>query len=235
MGNVQQRKGLGVREVLRAVVILLLMNSAPFLAAGRLDWVAGWVLVAVTVVGSLASRILMARRHPDLVAERAQFSEQAGAKSWDKVLMPLAGLVGPVLTWVIAGLDVRWGWSGALWSGWFPIGVAVMVVAIAFVTWAMVTNRFFSSIVRIQRDRGHIVCDSGPYHWVRHPGYAGGALAALATPLALGSWWAFVPAVLTILLTAWRTALEDRMLQQELPGYAAYTQRTRYRLLPGVW
>jgi protein-S-isoprenylcysteine O-methyltransferase Ste14 len=108
-------------------------------------------------------------------------------------------------------------------------------VAIAFVTWAMVTNRFFSSIVRIQRDRGHIVCDGGPYRWVRHPGYAGGALAALATPLALGSWWAFVPAVLTILLTAWRTALEDRTLQQELPGYAAYTQRTRYRLLPGVW
>jgi len=99
----------------------------------------------------------------------------------------------------------------------------------------MLANRFFSGVVRIQNERGHSVVSDGPYRWVRHPGYAGGFIGDLALPLLLGSAWAFIPAALTAGAVVLRTALEDRTLQAELPGYREYAQRTRFRLLPGVW
>jgi protein-S-isoprenylcysteine O-methyltransferase Ste14 len=98
-----------------------------------------------------------------------------------------------------------------------------------------VTNRFFSSVVRIQKDRGHAVVDSGPYEFIRHPGYSGAILYYIALPLALGSFWGLIPAGLTVITTIIRTALEDRMLQNELEGYIGYAKRVRYRLLPGLW
>jgi protein-S-isoprenylcysteine O-methyltransferase Ste14 len=106
----------------------------------------------------------------------------------------------------------------------------------AVVTWAMAVNTHFEKTVRIQSDRGHTVCDRGPYRWVRHPGYVGASLAfPLATPLLLGSAWAFVPAALCVAMLVLRTALEDRMLRAELEGYEAFAGKTRYRLLPGIW
>ena len=99
----------------------------------------------------------------------------------------------------------------------------------------MVANRFFSAVVRIQHDRGHKVVRDGPYRIVRHPGYAGGLYTWLTAPLMLGTLWAYIPALLTVCALVVRTALEDRTLIQELPGYAEYTARTRYRLLPGIW
>jgi protein-S-isoprenylcysteine O-methyltransferase Ste14 len=102
-------------------------------------------------------------------------------------------------------------------------------------TWATLVNRFFSAVVRIQRDRGHTVVSSGPYRLIRHPGYAGAVVTSLATPLLLGSLWALIPAVLAVCTLIIRTALEDRTLQEELEGYHDYTARVRYRLLPGVW
>jgi protein-S-isoprenylcysteine O-methyltransferase Ste14 len=229
------RQGMARLLILRVVMTLGLMIVPPFLAAGRWDWWPAWVLIAITLASSIISRVIMARRAPDLIMERARFATQEGAKSWDKKLVPLVAIVGPMVMWIVAGLDVRWGWSKGMWAGWLPIGVIVTIASVAFATWAMAENRFFSAVVRIQTDRGHTVCESGPYRWLRHPGYAGGILADLAIPLVLGSWWAFIPGVLTTLLIVYRTALEDRTLQQELPGYAAYAQRTRYRLWPGVW
>ena len=102
-------------------------------------------------------------------------------------------------------------------------------------TWSMAANAFFSQTVRIQKDRGHTVATGGPYRYVRHPGYAASILFQIATPLILGSVWAFIPCGLTVLLSVVRTALEDRTLLEELPGYAEYAQQTRYRLLPGIW
>jgi protein-S-isoprenylcysteine O-methyltransferase Ste14 len=99
----------------------------------------------------------------------------------------------------------------------------------------MFANRFFSAHVRIQTERGHAVVDSGPYGVVRHPGYVGMSIFTLGTPLALGSWLAQIPAILTVAVLIYRTALEDRTLQAELPGYADYAGRVRYRLLPGLW
>jgi protein-S-isoprenylcysteine O-methyltransferase Ste14 len=136
---------------------------------------------------------------------------------------------------IVAGFDDRWSWSP-------PQAVAVQIAAFVAVAlgdvlfaWAMASNMFFSSVVRIQQDRGHTVQSGGPYRFVRHPGYLGTIVPTLATPLALGSLWAFIPAGLLTAVMVVRTALEDKTLRDELAGYTEYAQRTRYRLVPGVW
>ena len=136
---------------------------------------------------------------------------------------------------IIAGLDYRFGWSAPIPLAISLAALLVGLLGFAFSTWALVENRFFSAVVRIQTDRGHSVCSTGPYRFVRHPGYAGGILFYLMTPLILSSWWAFIPALLTTIFTIIRTHLEDKTLQAELDGYEAYARQTRYRLLPGVW
>jgi protein-S-isoprenylcysteine O-methyltransferase Ste14 len=206
-----------------------------FGAAGRLDWVMGWIYLAAVIVTAVASRILMARANPDLVAERARFADKPDVKGWDRLLMPFVGIVGPFAIWVIAGLNERFLWPPEM-PLWLQIGgVAVLAFGCVFSTWAMVANRFFSAVVRIQVDRGHRVVSDGPYRYVRHPGYTGSAAAWLGAALMLASWWALVPAALVTLALVVRTALEDRTLQVELNGYGEYAGRVRYRLLPGVW
>jgi protein-S-isoprenylcysteine O-methyltransferase Ste14 len=194
-----------------------------------------WVYSTVGVALSIGSRVLMARRHPDLVAERASYRDAEGAKEWDRKLVPLVAQIGPLLILVVAGLDKRFDWTQP-----FPLWISLAALAIAlsgfvFSTWALIENRYFSSIVRIQTERGHTVCSSGPYRFVRHPGYAGGLMWYLMTPLILGSLWAYIPTVIVVALTVLRTSLEDKTLLSELPGYPAYTNQTRYRLIPGIW
>ena len=113
--------------------------------------------------------------------------------------------------------------------------VILYLVGQAIFQWARRTNEYFSSVVRIQTDRGQTVCREGPYRYVRHPGYVGGFLFTLTSGLVLGSWPAFVPQLIASLLLIWRTAREDKTLQAELPGYTEYAKETRFRLLPGVW
>lgn len=221
--------------VVRMLALVVVLLAVLFLSAGTFDWPMAWVYVIITLVMTVGGRLLMIRRHPDLAAERAASAEKQDAKSWDRVLMPLIAIYGPTLILVIAGLDRRFGWPPEL-PLWIQIaGAALLVLATALGTWAMLVNRFFSGVVRIQHDRGHTVVAEGPYRWVRHPGYVGGVVGDLAIPLMLGSAWALVPGLLTAGLVVLRTALEDRTLQAELPGYAEYARRTRYRLLPGVW
>lgn len=224
-----------LRAAIRFLLMLLILCGMLFLAAGTLDWPMGWVYVALTLSATLASRLLVFRRHPDLLKERASFAEKRDAKPWDAVLVQFVAVIGPTVIQVVAGLNYRFSWPPAL-PLWLALVALLLVIAgWAIGTWAMVTNRFFSAVVRIQTDRGHTVVAGGPYRWVRHPAYAGGVIANLAVPLMLGSAWALIPGVLTAGLTVLRTRLEDRTLQAELPGYADYAQRTRYRLLPGVW
>ncbi|HOG45549.1 MAG TPA: isoprenylcysteine carboxylmethyltransferase family protein [Anaerolineae bacterium] len=226
---------IGARQVARALLSLVVLIASPFLAAGRLDWWPAWALVALTLAASVAARIIPARRNPDLLAERARFAEAEGVKPWDRVLMPIVGIVGPLAVWVVAGLDERFGWPPLVSLPLQVVGLLIVAAGGALATWAMAENRFFSAVVRIQRDRGHSVISSGLYRLVRHPGYSAGVLNAIAAPLALGSLWALIPGLLCVGAIAVRTALEDRTLQAELPGYREYAQRVRYRLLPGVW
>lgn len=169
------------------------------------------------------------------MAERQNTDNIQSAKAWDKVLAPLMALsVGHILV-IVAGLDHRYGWSPEFPLWLIVLGLILISLGYAFATWALAENRFFSSMVRIQTDRGHVVCDSGPYRLVRHPGYAGNIPPLLGIVLALGSVWALIPAVVALSITVVRTALEDRTLQEELPGYRDYAQRVRYRLIPGVY
>jgi protein-S-isoprenylcysteine O-methyltransferase Ste14 len=130
---------------------------------------------------------------------------------------------------------VRFGWSGNVPLPVYPTAAFVWVLGFALISWAMASNRFFSTVVRIQQEREHAVVTAGPYQYVRHPGYVGFTVMMLVTPLLLGSWWALIPVACAIVVIIVRTALEDRTLQTELAGYSDYAQRVRYRLLPGVW
>ncbi|MGZ9223107.1 MAG: methyltransferase family protein, partial [Anaerolineales bacterium] len=115
------------------------------------------------------------------------------------------------------------------------IALIVIILGFLFGSWAMVENRFFSGVVRIQKDRGHHVISSGPYRFVRHPGYAGALWTYVFLPMLLDSIWALIPAFLVIGVLVLRTALEDKTLQEELPGYKEFARKTRYRLIPGIW
>jgi protein-S-isoprenylcysteine O-methyltransferase Ste14 len=136
---------------------------------------------------------------------------------------------------IVAGLDHRNGWT-PLFPTWLNIlGLVLIALGYAFAAWALIENRFFSSTVHIQMDRGHSVCDSGPYRVVRHPGYAGNMLALPGLVLALSSMWTLIPAAVALIIAVIRTVLEDQTLQDELPGYRDYARRVRYRLIPGIY
>jgi len=136
---------------------------------------------------------------------------------------------------IVAGLDHRYGWSSGFPLWLTVIGFILISLGYAFASWAMAENRFFSSVVRIQVDRGHAVCDSGPYRVVRHPGYAGNIPPLFGIVLALGSVWTLIPAAAATIITLVRTILEDETLHEELPGYRDYARRVRYRLIPGIF
>ena len=221
--------------VIRAVGSLLFFFILPFLAAGTLRWWQAWVYLMIMTIAVILSRVIVFKTNPDLLKERGKSLSNADTKSWDKPLSLYLGLLGPMSILIIAGLDFRFGWTPPLsqWLWWISLMVIMMGYILA--TWAMVVNRFFSAVVRIQTDRGHKVVNSGPYHFIRHPGYAGGLLGFIAMPFLLCSLWACLPALIAIVVTIYRTAREDAALQAELPGYAEFCFQTKYRLLPLIW
>jgi protein-S-isoprenylcysteine O-methyltransferase Ste14 len=206
-----------------------------FGSSGQLDWWMGWIYVGMTTAFSMGSRIIMFRKYPDLIADRAKLSDKDDTKSWDKTLAPLVAILGPTVMLPVAGLDMRFAWSPNLPLVLQVTGLVITALGYSLGVWATAVNRFFSSVVRIQQERGHSTITSGPYRYVRHPGYAGGILVNSAMSLVLDSLWALIPAVLVNCLLVVRTALEDRTLHEELVGYSDYAGRVCYRLLPGVW
>ena len=217
------------------VVVYLFIPLVLLVCGGDLGWWQAWVCSLLVVAAGIGGRMWAERRHPGLLAERQNIEKFRGAKGWDKVLAPLMALsIGFPLV-IVAGLDHRWGWSPVFPLWLIALGFLLIALGYAFAVWALVENRFFSSTVRIQEDRGHVVCDRGPYRLVRHPGYAGNILPLLGIVLALGSVWTLIPAVVALIIVVVRTALEDQTLQEELPGYRDYARRVRYRLLPGIY
>ena len=223
------------KGLIRLVLLVPIMLGTLLLSAGRWDWWEAWAYSLTGLAVVLGSRIFMIMKHPDLALERARAHEMENVKGWDRILMPFTALIGPFISWIIAGLDHRFGWSPDL-PDWIQI-VALILIQIGSLigSWAMVVNRYFSSQVRIQTDRGQTVVKEGPYRIVRHPGYAGGLLSWLAGPVFFSSLWVILPTALVIIASLIRTALEDRTLQEELPGYEEYTEQTKYRLVPGIW
>lgn len=223
------------KGLIRLVLILPVMLGTLLLSAGRWNWWEAWAYTITGLVVLLGSRAFMIRKHPDLALERAQAHEKEDVKEWDRFLMPFTALVGPFLSWIVAGLDQRFDWSPDL-PNWIQI-FALIVIQIGSLigSWAMIANRYFSSQVRIQADRGQQVVQDGPYSFVRHPGYAGGLLSWLAAPIFFSSYWLLIPMVLVMGASVVRTTLEDQTLQDELPGYQAYAEKVKFRLIPGVW
>jgi protein-S-isoprenylcysteine O-methyltransferase Ste14 len=203
-----------------------------FLSAGRLNWTWAWLFLGICVVSVSINARLMLRTNPETIAERGRPKEM---RKWDKVVGGLWGLAMYLLVPLVAGLDERFGWTRGLSASGNIAGGALLAVGLALGGWAMIANAYFSTAVRIQTDRGQTVCCTGPYKFVRHPGYVGFILQSLATPFLLGSLWALIPGVTGVVLIIIRTAFEDRMLQAELPGYKDYVQEVRHRLLPGIW
>jgi protein-S-isoprenylcysteine O-methyltransferase Ste14 len=225
--------GLRLQQSIKVLLFTLVLAVLLFVSSGHIRWIMAWVYIFVYVSGSALTTMIMLHNNPDLLRERSQIKQDA--KPWDRVLAPMMAGVCPAATVVVAGLDMRFGRSTPI-----PIAIQIAAVAVAvcahiLLSWAMVTNSFFSAIVRIQKDRGHSVVSRGPYKYIRHPGYVGILLFALATPAILNSWWAYIPVSFTLCAGIMRTTFEDKTLKEELPGYKNYANEVCYRLLPGVW
>jgi protein-S-isoprenylcysteine O-methyltransferase Ste14 len=219
----------------RFVFTYLFILLALWVPAWDVGWWQAWVYSVVLLVAGIGGRLWAELRHPGLLAERQSLEKVQEAKPWDKVLAPLMAVSISFPLFIVAGLDHRWGWS-PVFPTWLNIlGLVMVSVGYALAVWALVENPFFSSTVRVQWERGHVVCDTGPYRIVRHPGYAGSMLPLAGIALALGSLWTLIPAVVAFIIAVIRTRLEDRTLQEELPGYRDYARRVRYRLIPGIY
>jgi len=219
----------GVKTFAPIFISLIITAICLFVSAGRLDWPNAWVLLGLSFITGLAFTI---GRDPELSAERRNVKD---GKNWDKLLVGITVLIGPMAVWITAGLDNRFHWTNGMSSLACLAAVTAALLGASLTAWAMRSNKFFSSVVRIQKDRGHTVVEGGPYQFIRHPGYTGMSIFALVTPFILGSYWALVPAVVSTSAIVLRTMLEDSTLRRELDGYTDYARRVRYRLLPAIW
>jgi protein-S-isoprenylcysteine O-methyltransferase Ste14 len=221
-----------MKAIVPALVTNLVFLALLLGCAGRVDYVPAWAYFATSLAMAVATRLVL-RNNPDLADERAQV--RSDAQAWDKKLLGL-GFLLTIGMLVAAGLDAgRFRATSALgWPG-FAVGLALNVIGSGLFLRSLAENRFFSSVVRIQADRGHTVCRTGPYAVVRHPGYAGMIVGTAGLPLLLMSTWSGLFALLFVVVLVVRTAREDAFLTAELGGYRAYREDVRHRLVPGVW
>jgi protein-S-isoprenylcysteine O-methyltransferase Ste14 len=220
------------KAVAYAIGLPVALGLLIFLPAGRLSWGPGWLFVVVLLLGYGITAIVLARVNPMIYRARSRF--QPGTLGWDRKLLAI------ILPAMVASIPVSALDNGRLhWSrmpDWLvAAGYAAILASMAITAWAQAVNPFFEPGVRIQTERKQRVIDSGPYGLVRHPGYVGALLAFAGVPLALGSLWGLVPAAIAAVFLIVRTAWEDRLLKENLPGYSDYTRRVRFRLMPGLW
>jgi len=229
-----KKKVNSVRIVVMLLIVLVVFPLLPILISGKWDWWEAWVMAGLFALSFIVSRAIAAKKTPDILKERADYNQQDNTQAWDKWLSPVVAF-GSVFTLLVAGLDALYQWSSGFPLWLELIGLLLILAGYVFGSIAFIENAFFSGTVRIQEERGHKVVSSGPYSWVRHPGYLGSLVASLGMPLLLDSIWAFIPVIVFGCFFVLRTSLEDRFLQANLPGYSEYAQKVRYRLLPGIW
>jgi len=218
-----------VRRLIQVVSLLLFTTLALFISAGTVYYAWGWVYVILYLVYIVINASLLPE---ELIAERGKSKDNV--KRWDKVIniiniIPGVGLI------VLSGLDFRYKWTPEVSIYLHITGLILYLSGSIMFSWSMVSNKFFSTSVRIQIDRDHKVENRGPYKFVRHPGYAGFIISTLGVPFVLGSLWALIPAIITGILFIIRTKLEDKTLLNELPGYKDFSEETKFKLIPGIW
>jgi protein-S-isoprenylcysteine O-methyltransferase Ste14 len=218
---------------IKIILLVCVFALLFFLSAGTLQWPEAWVLLLLWTFYFSFMFIYGKKKSPGVIQERVE-SINNFQKKWDSFLIRIyiVFLLGML---IVSGFDVgRYHWSEV------PLVVKVVIffpvlVAYFIPIWAIMSNPFTSAVVRIQEERGHEVVSTGPYAFIRHPMYLNTVLFGLTAPIFLGSWWAVIPGAFIALIFIIRTALEDRTLQVELPGYKKYTQKVKYRLFPGIW
>jgi protein-S-isoprenylcysteine O-methyltransferase Ste14 len=222
-----------IQAFVSLAVTLLLMGAALFLSAGTFRWPLGLWFVAAFLFLTLVAMEWLWRVNPEIFVARRRLTGQ-GTKGWDLVLLVIL-LASFLATLIVAALDDgRFHWAPApLWA--VLVGYVLLLAGYLGTGWAQAVNRHFEPSVRIQSDRDHHVVTTGPYAYVRHPGYIFGIILTFGIALALGSLWALLPAVLVVVVLVIRTNLEDATLQRELPGYADFAARVRYKWIPGIW
>lgn len=232
MADATRVKNTAVRQSLLSLAIaMVIMGALLFAPAGTLNWPRGWWFGGTFLVATLIAISVLWRVNPEIFAARSRI--QPGTKTLDYVYIAIT-MGGFVLILPVAALDFRFGWTRLSdWGVW----LGYLLFALSFVgqAWPQAVNRHFEPGVRIQQDRGQSVIDTGPYAIVRHPGYISGSLLAISAALCLGSQWALAPAFVAVIGLISRTLFEERVLITELPGYREYTQRVKYRWVPGVW
>jgi len=229
--NVKKER-LGIRLILKSVLFFVIFIAVTFILAGRIDYWSGWIFNGLGIFFLILTYILLLD-NKDLMKERLKPGK--GMKKWDKIYYAASTPIFFIM-FIVSVLDAgRFNWGPQVPLGVVILGILLYSIGQMIVLWAKRTNKFFSSVVRIQSDRGQKVCKDGPYRFVRHPGYVGGILFSIATPIVLGSFLGLAPLPMIIILVFIRTYLEDKTLQKELPGYLDYMKEVRYRLLPGIW
>jgi len=223
-----------LRTVVSSVVGLAVYAGGLFGGAGTLRWPQAWAFILITLALGTVMRVRLARTSPELLRERERSPFQRDQAVWDKVFM--AVFLPCYVGWlVLMGLDaVRFGWSR------LPIWLEVVggaVICLGFLLFGRIfrANAYAAPVAKVQGERQQRVATTGPYAVVRHPMYAGMLVVLPAVALLLGSVYGLVGAGVLGLLVIARTVLEDRMLLRELDGYAEYTRKVRYRLVPGLW
>jgi protein-S-isoprenylcysteine O-methyltransferase Ste14 len=216
------------------IAVSLAFIALVFVAAGTIRWPAFWVLLGFYFVTTGGWMLWLKRRDPGLLKERMTGAERPDVKSWDRIIIRAYTALLSVML-LLAPLDaVRFRWT-RLPLGFQGLALLGLLAAWGLVIWAFRENAFLAECVRIQTERGHTVCTTGPYRIVRHPMYVAVILTILCVPVLLGSLFALIPAGLIVALFVLRTALEDRTLRAELPGYAEYARSVRWKLVPGIW
>ena len=210
------------------------MMTVFYISAGRIDIPRSWLLFSIVFVYFVASNLALYKYNPELLIQRLKIRRE-GSKTWDEVLMRISNLTALFLLPAVAGLDVGRYRMVSLGLPYVFVGVVSIIVSSVLINWAMIENPYFEPTVRIQDERDHHVVSTGPYAIVRHPGYLSGILWIASIPLIFGSLYALFPFALYAVLMTLRTYLEDKTLQDELPGYTEYAERVKYRLFPGIW
>ena len=220
------------KAIIRLFSLILVLEGIFYLTSRKIDWVMGWVLIGAYLFCLAINVLVLLRTNPGLLAERMQ--SKFHYRSWDKKVASILGIFWAI-GFILPGLDYRFGWSPEMGLTPRIIALLVMMLGNFIFLWAMSVNKFFTRMICIQKDSGHTTVTTGPYRYVRHPGYVGWKLMNIAPVVMLGSFWALIPTVLAIFMMIIRTALEDRTLHNELDGYGEYAARVGYRLLPGIW